>query len=149
MVVTQNALIKTMKKELKLLTFVLAANIIISCGKERHYPPLPQPAPQPITFFEANKEYFWAQKWSKTSTGYETHLSPSMLTDSTIRQGIKVSVAMWTEMTQYDSIPSIFYDFSRKDSVHLSYKATPGELKVFARTALELNYESDVLIEYK
>jgi len=140
-----------MKKEFKLLTIGLTIIVtIMACDKERkNYSPLPQPSPQPITFFEANKEYFWAQKWRKTSTGYEINLNPSMLTDSTIRKGVKVSVAMWTEMTTYDSIPSVFYDFVRKDSVHLTYIATPGELKVFARTALELNYESDVLIQYK
>jgi len=140
-----------MKKQFKLLTFGVTIIVtIMACDKEpKSYSPLPQPLPQPTTFFEGYKEYFWAQKWRKTSTGYEMNLNPLMLTDSAIRKGLKVSVAMWTEMTTYDSVPSIFYDFVRKDSVRLSYTATQGELKMFAKTALELNYESDVLIEYK
>jgi hypothetical protein len=50
-------------------------------------------------------------------------------------------------MTIFEKIPSIF-DFVNKDSVRLSYVATPGQ-RVTAQAPIEINYDSDVLIEYK
>jgi len=146
---------KTVKRDLKLLACVLALIVtIVACRKDREPQPHspispPQAPPQPSGFIVGNKEYFWTEGWHKTSTGYEINLNTWRLTDSTISKGINVSVAMWTEMTIFERIPSTFYDFNNKDSVHLSFTAKPGQLRVTAQAPFELNYESDVLIEYQ
>jgi len=146
---------KTVKTDLKLLACVLALIVtVVACRKDkepqRYYPVSPpQAPPQPSGFIVGNKEYFWGEAWHKTSAGYKINLNTWKLTDSTISKGINVSVAMWTEMTIFERIPMTFYDFVNKDSVHLSFTAKPGQLRVTAQAPFELNYESDVLIEYE
>jgi uncharacterized protein (UPF0305 family) len=81
--------------------------------------------------------------------GHEIHLDTWKLTDSTINKGINVYVAIWTEMTTFERIPLIFYDFLQKDTIHLSYTAIPGQLQVIAEAPFEITYLSDVFIEYQ
>ena len=122
------------------------------CRKEKDARPYSPPStglPPPSGYVVDNKEYFWAVVWHKTTRGYETDLDTGRLTDSTINRGVNVSVAMWTEMTTFQQVPSIFYDFVRNDSIHLSYTVAPGKLQVLAETPLGVDYQSDVLIEYK
>jgi len=125
--------------------------MVLSCKKDTYPKPGWRPNnPAPRSgYLVDNKEYFWGVNWHKTSTGYETDFDTGNLTDSAINRGVTVYVAMWTEMTTFQQIPSIFYDFGRNDSIHLSYTAAPGKLKVFAETPLGVDYQSDVLIEYK
>ena len=77
------------------------------------------------------------------------NLNTWMLTGSTISKGINVYVATWTEFSIFERIPLTYYDFDNKDSVHFSFTALPGHLQVTAQVPFEINYESDVLIEYQ
>ena len=97
----------------------------------------------------SNREYFWDQSWQKTSTGYEMKLQTQRLTDSVINQGIQVSLAIYSEMTVFEILPSMINDPSLPDTINLSYTATPGELKVFAKTTVNITWQSDVSIVYK
>lgn len=140
-------------KTMRTVFYLLVLCIVISSCKKDTSPKIPPPSSQtpaqPSGYVVGNREYFWGEGWKKTSSGYEMHLDTWRLTDSAISKGINVYVAMWTEMTVFESIPSIFYDFTRKDSVRLSYTVIPGQLQVLAKSPSELDYESDVMIEYK
>jgi len=141
-----------MKMQFNIFSCLLFLSLTaLSCRKEKDTKPyLPSTGlPPPSGYVVDNKEYFWGVFWHKTTRGYETDLDTSRLTDSTISKGVNVYVAMWTEMTTFQQIPSIFYDFVRSDSIHLSYTVVPGKLQVLAETPLGVDYQSDVLVEYK
>ena len=142
-----------MKLQLQFLSYLVVLLITIaSCSKDkevRTYPPASVVSSPPSGFIVGNKEYFWARPWHKTSRGYEIHLDTWKLTDSTINKGINLYVAIWTEMTTFDSIPLTFYEYTQSDSVHLSYTAIRGQLQVIAEAPFEVRYVSDVFIEYQ
>jgi hypothetical protein len=136
---------------------VIGLTLAASCDKED--PPIPNPrptllpAPVPVTpvgpVAHGNQDYFWGYPWSKTSAGYEIKLRTDRLTQDAINKGIKVHVAIWTEMSTFFPIPSRYYETLQQAYVELSYTAAPGELLVLAKAPFEVKYESDLFIEYQ
>ena len=134
---------------------VVGLTLAASCGKEDApipNAPTPPPLPVPVTpagpVAHGNQDYFWGYPWSKTSAGYEIKLRTDRLTQDAINRGIKVHVAIWTEMSTFFPIPSRYYEPLHQAYVELSYTAAPGELQVLAKAPFEVKYESDVFIEY-
>lgn len=139
-------------KQLKCMGLTVLISII-SCTKQE--PNITdQPQPSPITPLASNEEISWGLPWHKNLRGYEIDLSPAHLTDSAIHKGIDVGVAMYTEMTTFETLPSTIYEYTQMDSVQLSYVASPGRLQIIAQASFDLTYMSaptylsDVRIRY-
>lgn len=110
--------------------------------------PIGNPAPgTPAS--SVHRDYYWGLTWQQTARGYEIAIDSWKITDSAINRGINVHLAIFTEMTTFQKLPLSFYDQVRRDSVHLSYTATRGQILVLARATFNLNYASDVMIEYQ
>ena len=125
---------------------LIAFLVIISCSKQEIHP-----ADRPLYLqpaFELKKEYFWAQSWQKISTGHEMSFLSSRLTDSAISKGINISVAIESEMTPFERLPTtINYPWLR-DSIVLSYTIVQGKLTILAKTSIDIMWPSDVFIYY-
>ena len=141
-----------MKIQFRSLSFLLTLIISISsCNKSPEvttYPLPPGPATPPATIV-IDKEYFWGSSWQKTSVGYEMKLNSPALTDSALNRGINVRVAIYTDWSMFNLLPLTLYDQFLPDTVNLSYTATRGQLQVFAKAPFDINWASDVFIEYK
>jgi hypothetical protein len=128
-----------------LLVFAGSA-ILLSCKKENltitdH---ISDPPP-----FVPDRDYFWGQPWQKTSTGYEMKLQASRLTDSAINKGIRVGLAIYSDWSNFETLPFTINDPSwLRDTINLSYTVTPGKLQIFAKTTVDITWSSDVFIQY-
>lgn len=135
-----------MKSQIHLLSFLTALLIITSsCSKNESLPLTDRPV-EPLPTYMVNREYFWRHYWQKTSTGYEMILHASALTDSAINKGIKVHVAIDSEMMPFEQLPATLYYYP--DTINLSYTAVPGKLNIFAKTSMTLVGPADVFIQY-
>jgi hypothetical protein len=128
---------------------------VISCSKQIEHPSyqtLPAPLITPIV---SNQEIFWAQPWRATQRGYEIDVYPALLTDSAINKGVDVGVAIYSEMTTFETLPRAFYEYTQRDSVYLSCVVTPHHLQIVAQASFDLGYMSsstylsDILIRYR
>ena len=72
-----------------------------------------------------------------------------MLTDSAINRGIDVGVAVYSDWDPFEKLPFNYYDYDKKDTIHLSYDVRAGQLQVIAKASFKITYPSDVYIEYK
>jgi len=130
------------------LSLLIALLIITSSCSKSTSLPKPDRATEPLPPFMLNREYFWRHPWQKTSTGYEMILRASALTDSAINKGIKVHVAIESEMMPFERLPvTLNYAFF-PDTINLSYTAMPGQLQIFAKTSVNIHWLSDVFIQY-
>ena len=130
-----------------LIVAFVGVSFIISCKKEEHLA-----IDRPIDnsqYFINNREYFWAQSWQRSPNGYEMTLQTQMLTDSVINKGIKVGVAIYSEMSRFEPLPvTIDYSTRPGDTVQLTYTVMPGKLKVLAKTPATITWASDVFIQF-
>ena len=118
-----------------------------SCKKEK-YSPLNRPIDNSNYYLE-NREYFWGQSWQRIPNGYEMTLQTQMLTDSVINRGIEVGVRIYSERSRFETLPVAIDDPSwLTNTIQLSCAVTPGRLKGFAKTSVNITWPSDVFIQY-
>lgn len=137
-----------MKSQIHLPGFLFALLIItFSCSKSKSLP-MPDRPIEPLPGYMVNREYFWRHYWQKTATGYEMILRSSALTDSAINKGIKVHVAIESEMMPFERLPVTLNYSGYPDTISLSYTPVPGRLNIFAKTSMTLVGPADVFIQY-
>lgn len=95
------------------------------------------------------KQYFWINYWEAGPQGYQLKLKPDGLTQQAIDKGIRVYVAMWSETTPFEPLPTVFSIPSQGVKIELFYTARPGELRIIAQSPSSIPYPSDVYIEFK
>jgi hypothetical protein len=136
-----------MRRQFKLASYlILIFTVIVSCSKKEN-----SPAGTPtinLPPFQVNREYYWANAWQKTATGYEMIIEPLRLTDSAINKGIRVHVAIESEMDPFERLPITLNYAYYPDTINLSYTAVPGKLTVIAKTSVNITWPSDVFIQY-
>jgi hypothetical protein len=126
---------------------IIIFTVVFSCSKKGS-PLIDRPTVSPSPF-EANREYYWGNAWQKTIMGYEMIIPSSRLTDSVINKGIRVGLAIYSSWSVFQTLPVTLYDpVSLPDTINLSYTAIPGDLKVVAKTAVNITWPSDVFIQY-
>lgn len=140
-----------MKSRYKSFIWPMAVFMIItSCDKSAVTPPAQVNTTSSPPFTALDREYFWGLSWQKTSNGYEMKIQTPRLTDSAINNGIKVGVAIYSDWSVFDVLPFTINDPSwLRDTINLSYIATPGKLQVFATTSVDITWASDVSILFK
>lgn len=133
-----------------LLSFLLVFFIsLIACHKpveDRGVSSNPSPSGNP--FVAPEREYHWGLYWSQTSRGNEIHLNSPRLSDSVIRRGVAIGLAVYSDWDLFGIIPFDYYDTNKNDTIHLSYDVTPGQLRIIAKTPFAISYPSDVYIQY-
>ena len=144
-------MMKLRLQQMSFLVLLVIANIFCSKHPEVIGGPGPNPpAPAPPTgMLRGDKEFFFGRTWEKTSSGFEMKLATSMLTDSAIRRGIDVYVAIYWDWSPYNKLPVTLNDIDLPDTVNLRYDAMPGKLQVFAKAPFNINWASDVFIQYR
>jgi len=139
-----------MKMQLPYLSSLLVLIIIIAfvaCSKEKAIitdRPAQPPQVSPID----DREYYYGISWKKDSSGYEMNLGLGRLTDTTISRGVTVYVAMYTDWSPFYRLPLTLSETFLPDTVNLTYTLTSGNLKVFAKTPLNINWPSDISVAY-
>ena len=127
---------------------VVLIMIFASCHKEKANTtggPV-QPPQVPVI---SNREYFYNIPWHRDSSSYEMELDLQRLTDTAIRRGVKVYVAIYTDWSFFYQLPQTLNDPFITDTINLTYTLMPGQLKVFAKTPVNLNWPSDISLEYQ
>jgi hypothetical protein len=125
---------------------------IASCFKDgvrMTNPPPPGPPQTSSGFIIGNKEFFYGIPWQKDSNGFEMEMDTWRLTDIAINKRINVSLAIYTDWSSFRQLPFILSDPFLPDTIGLTYSLMPGQLKVFAKTPLDIKWASDVIIEYQ
>lgn len=145
-----NRRIKRMKTQHKLLTYLAITCItILSCTKN-HSAPMTDRRIDPLPPYLVARDYFWGEPWQKPPTGYEIKLQSKHLTDSAIRKGIRVGVAIFSDGSNFETLPFTINDPSYfRDTINLTYSALPGQLQVFAKTTVTITWPSDIFIQYE
>lgn len=138
----------------KFLLF-LTALILSACAK--HKVPLPASTYSVAPVFPGfggvpvdNKEYFWKYSWQKDSVNsYQMIVNTWRLTDSAINRGVRVYVAIYTDWSPFERVPQTLHDVFLPDTINLTYKVTAGHLNVFAKAPFQIEWPSDIMIEYQ
>ena len=120
---------------------------VVACSKGKAIitdRPAQPPQVSPID----DREYYYGIPWKKDSSGYEMNLGLGRLTDTTISRGVTVYVAMYTDWSPFYRLPLTLSETFLPDTVNLTYTLTSGNLKVFAKTPLNINWPSDISVAY-
>ena len=132
---------------LRSLVALIIIIVFVACHREKASIP-DRPAQPPQAAPIDDREYYYGIPWKKDSTGYEMNLDLGRLTDTTISRGVTVYVAMYTDWSPFYRLPLTNSDFELPDSVNLTYSLTPGHVKVFAKTPVNINWPSDISVAY-
>ena len=129
-------------------SLIIIIAIITACSRKQDYLPIDRPIDN-SQYFINNREYFWGESWQRRPSGYEMTLQTQMLTDSVINKGIGVGVRIYSERGRFETLPVTIDDPSwLTDTIQLSCTVTPGKLKVFAKTSVNITWPSDVYIQF-
>ena len=112
----------------------------------------PPPSVPPQTssgFIIGNKEFFYSIPWKKDSSGFKMELDTRRLTDTVINKGVNVSLAINTDWSPFRQLPLTLNDPFLADTINRTYSLMPGQVKIFAKTPLDIKWASDVIIEYQ
>jgi hypothetical protein len=96
-----------------------------------------------------NREFFYGIPWQKDSSGFKMELDTRRLTDTVIKKGVNVSLAINTDWSSFRQLPLTLNDPFSTEVIDLTYLLMPGRLKIFAKTSLDITWASDVIIEYR
>lgn len=122
--------------------------IFASCHKEKGVIMDPPVQPPQVSMI-GDREYFYGIPWNKDSSGYEMNLDAWRLTGAAINKGIKIYVAIYTDWSSFFPLPMTLSDPFLTDTINLTYTLVPGHVKVFAKTPADINWASDISIEYQ
>jgi hypothetical protein len=139
-----------MKMQLPYLSSLAALIIIISfvaCHKEKASIADRRGQPPQVSPID-DREYYYGILWKKDSSGYEMNLDLGRLTDTTIRRGVTVYVAIYSDWSPFYRLPLTLSDPFLSDTVNFTYTLTPGHVKVFAKTPLNIDWPSDISVAY-
>lgn len=129
------------------LLVLIISIAFVACSKEKARPagwPVLPPQVLPVD----DREYYYGVAWTKDSSGYEIDLGLARLTDTMISRGVTVYVAMYSDWSPFYSLPLTVSEVFLPDTVNLTYTLTSGNLKVVARTPLNINWPSDISVKY-
>ena len=121
---------------------------IASCfkdGKEM----MPYTSQMPSEIIPDNIEFFYGIPWQKDSSGFTMELDTRRLTDTVINKGVNVSLAINADWSSFRQLPLTLTDPFLTDTINLTYSLMPGQVKIFAKTPLDIKWASDVIIEYQ
>ncbi len=122
--------------------------IIASCFKDGEGM-TPDPSQTQSEIIIDKKEFFYGIPWQKDSSGFKMELDSWRLTDTVINKRVSVSLAIYTDWSSFCPIPFTLSGPDLTDTINLTYSLIPGQLKIFAKTPLDINWASDVMIEYQ